>query len=215
MEGLVKQAENFAKSAPVLPFQWTGVSYKGLKSFSQQSRDKTLKWFGLNREWKFTKAEDAFQQKMNSWIGLPSSWSNDDYDTLDQMARWGNSSFMSKSIEVWQKNSEWLSLSDSKWKTSLEKRLASEVGKKALKNAIPSLKDNVTRNSSFKDTFEDDTKANVANNRKALHMLMWWDDAIQYVGWKKLGSKDGLNWAISYSDLTNNVYRKQTETPTE
>jgi hypothetical protein len=65
-----------------------------------------------------------------------------------------------------------LSLSDSKWKTSLEKRLASEVGKKALKNAIPSLKDNVTRNSSFKDTFEDDTKANVANNRKALHMLM-------------------------------------------
>jgi hypothetical protein len=63
-----------------------------------------------------------------------------------------------------------LSLSDSKWKTSLEKRLASEVGKKALKNAIPSL--NVTRNNSFKDTFEDDTKANVANNRKALHMLM-------------------------------------------
>ena len=182
MEWLVKQAEDLAKSAPVLPFQWTGVSYKGMKSFSQKQGDKTLEWFGLNREGKFIDAENAFKTKVNNWMWMQNPWLPKDRKALETLANSGDSknysSFFAKSVELAKAREWWLSINDSQWKGSLQTRLSNtkfyDFNKSLSSTDQFTWKFNTTQYKTLDEYF------NVKQNAKALYKIMWWQEAAKW-----------------------------------
>lgn len=177
MEGLVKQAEDFAKAVPVLPFQWTGISYKGLKSFSQKQRDKTLEWFGLNREWEFIDAENAFKTKVNQWMWMQDPWLPKDRKELELLATSSDSAnysnFFSRSVELAKAREGWLSIADSQWKNSVQTWL-SNTKFNEFNSWLPSADQFTDKFGTTKDeTIDTYFTKNEGQNAKALYKLMW------------------------------------------
>jgi len=201
MESLIKQAETMAKSAPVLPFKWWATSLTAMTSFAKQQRNQVLKdglW--MNAEWKFTTAEDKFNAMLNKNIfGIKPDWSNDNYTTLSSLTDKNN--FMDTSINIAKETNQWLSIGgNSKRQSYLETWLKNASGKQAMNSKLKELW--ITTWFNFVDTFESTFKNNTYN-LKALHALMWGDNAL-YTWWTKAES-------LTYDKLINNTYHKSTE----
>jgi hypothetical protein len=170
-----------------------------------------LDQFGVNDKWQFTAAESEFNKTVSKWMGIPTSRSQQDYDNLAYLADRWDTNFMNESKKLWKANIGWLQLSNDNRKPSLEKWLSTEVWKKALKEKWDELKKSVSRNGTFENTFKE-WGPNIEDNRKALHMLMWWD---AWLEWSNGHKTWGPNWDISYDQLMSNTYREHTENPNQ
>lgn len=190
MEKLTWQAERMAKSMPVLPFKWW-ASFNAVKWFKQQQLTEIKRGFGMDREGNFDEAEQNFQHMIDDKMGIQSSWTKLDYNTIDEAIRtWWIDNFFNVSQKIGHKRQWWLSLTNSTWKAQLEKYLE--------KN--PSNPFTVTDPSAkwFDRYFK--KWQNAATNRLALHNEMWGDAHAKYKVWT------WPNHKISYEQLLENVY---------
>lgn len=203
MEGLFKHAEDIAKSAPVLPFKWSRASFNSIEWFTEQQTTNLARGFGMDTKGNFDEAEQRFDQRISDMMWIKSSWGTKDANDLEQVIT-SRGDFMGESIKIAGNKNEWLSINNNSYRWPVFKKwLATEQWNNMLKKQIVW----ANRNGSFEKTFDkwwDDDQ--MKKNRKALHKLMWGDAAI--FGTNRYDDK---NKAISYEELTNNVYYKSTE----
>jgi len=93
MKNLTGLAEQFAKSAPILPWK---TSFTAAKTFLSKNREKMLGWVGLNKEWQFgemgeggafTTSEEKFSSLVNSKLWLGDPWMEKDNKELEGLAK--------------------------------------------------------------------------------------------------------------------------------
>lgn len=130
MKNLIKNVEDIAKSAPILPFKWW-ASLNAMKSFSTQTKNKALWWLGMSPDWNFSKAEQEFDAYVNQkFLGMQPSRTPADYDKLNTTKSWTD--FMSTSRDLWVNREWWLSLWNTTRESSLQKTLGNQAYAKEL-----------------------------------------------------------------------------------
>jgi hypothetical protein len=155
MEDMTWFIEGASKSLPV--FGW--FSANQVDTFRSKSKEKTLGWFGMEKDWVFGDANRKFDKKLNSILKLYDNWDNDDIKQLKGITKSGWD-FFAESINRWKQRNWGLSLSTA-WKGALEERLK--------KNARGNFGDDYTN---FDDFFK--TGKNNKEHRRKLHELMSW-----------------------------------------
>jgi len=150
---------------------------------------------------RFDEAEQKFEQYISGKMWIAQARTSLDYTMLQEVinANGGKGDFFDESTKLAWQRQWWLSLSDPSRKEKLERYLQTPTGNTQLQGAWGSW-----RKTDFKTTFEDETPA-AANNRRALHTLMW-GNANAYPT-----RATTQQTPPDYTTLSNNVYHRNTE----
>ncbi|MFA7298443.1 MAG: hypothetical protein WC010_02240 [Candidatus Absconditabacterales bacterium] len=130
MKNLIKNVEDIAKSAPILPFKG-GASLNAMKSFSTQTKNKALGGLGMSPDGNFSKAEQEFDAYVNQkFLGMQPSRTPADYDKLNTTK--SGTDFMSTSRDLGVNREGGLSLGNTTRESSLQKTLGNQAYAKEL-----------------------------------------------------------------------------------
>lgn len=181
MEWLLKQAENMAKSTPIVPFKWSAASFNTLQSFSkQQSNAALLKWFGVNKEGRFAWAEEAFQTKVDTWMWVQPSWTGKDYNELTSLANSFESAkytnFFARSTELAKERKWWLSITNPSWIAAMQTLLSNPWKFDAINKWLGENKFEWPWTTAYKTP----EKYFKWKNATALYKIMWWAAAAKW-----------------------------------
>ena len=192
LKPVTKRVEWLATTMPLVPW-WFSV--KAISAAREESFKKTLAPLGMKSSGKFQANEDAFQGKVNRWMGIAQGWDGNDISQLKKVAREGWDLRWTLRSKAGDEGREW-------WLT-LWTAMQGNILKDWLKNS-KNLAQNKLNNFGVNMTVEEflwkeskDDNTDAKQNRRAIHQLLWWDDYAK----KKIGDSD-----ISYQDLVDNVY---------
>lgn len=173
MERLTGLAENFAKSAPILP--WWG-SFTAASKAMEINKNKAFEWMGMNKagefgelqKWGFTTNEQKFNDLIGEKrFGESPSWKSQDYRELETIAKTGNSTnFFSKSKELAKARNWWLSMSNMEGRIKAFEQLSQKTGWEWFQWTLK-------LDATPEEITEYFTKGK-GTNAKALYDKMWW-----------------------------------------
>ena len=194
-ETMKKMTGFLEQTAGTLPI-FGGFSFSQVSAMSDQTRKNMLKPLHMNKSGEFQENREAFQNRIDTLMGIYTPWQESDFAALRNIYRSGGDTFFDKSRDIGKSREEGLSLGVGKWKSVLEDMLKSPGNAK--KYGFEG-----TYNGSSATAFEDFFKGNEPNqinNRRHLHELMGGNGALTHGYFNKDSFK--------YEDLMANVYGK-------
>jgi hypothetical protein len=199
MKPITKFTQDFLKSTPLFGLP----SVTSIKKWFNDSRENMAKASGMRTDGSFYKWEEALKSKINSMLHMQDDRWENDYDELKKIINAGNDisgqNFFGTSVSKAKEREWWLSLSDTRRRTLLEKWF--EKNKNSLEQNERYW--SYTTLDAFLGKWNDKDE-NAKKNRKKLHALMG--------GRAASDNKTTTIWTPDYDQLMSMHYYKWSTT---